>query len=560
MAELPSSPELSGIPAAHAQPKSRWTFQVVWLIPIVSAIIGGYVAVKAILDRGPVITITFQNAEGLEAGKTKLKYRDVDVGLVKNVTLGKDLKSVIATAELIKDATPFLVDDCRFWVVRPRISGGVVSGLGTLLSGAFIGVDAGKSNQSRRDFQGLEAPPVVTIDTPGREFVLRSKTMASVDSGSPVFFRQLRVGQVTSYSLDDDGAGVSLKVFVNEPYDKFVTSNTRFWKASGVDMTLDANGIKLEMESVISLLVGGIAFETPDGGATFKVADANSSFALFPNRNEAMKNPDTELFPSVMVFNESARGLVKGAPVDFRGIIVGEVSAVKVDVDPKSGQIVIPVEVNLYPSRLRSASRARLGPSDEEGKRRFVGDLVARGLRAQLRSGSLITGQLYIALDFFPNATKTAVNWTSVPVELPTTPGARQELQTVIAGVAAKFERLPLDEIGQDARKALVSMDQLLKGVNTDVTPEVRETLQNTTKLLQRLDGEVSVEARATLIDARKALVSVDRVLSSDAPLQHDTREAMQEITRAAYAFRALADYLERNPQALLVGKKADTP
>jgi len=229
-------------------------------------------------------------------------------------------------------------------------------------------------------------------------------------------------------------------------------------------------------------------------------------------------------------------------------------------VDPKSGQIVIPVEVNLYPSRLRSASRAHIGASDEEGKRRFVGDLVARGLRAQLRSGSLITGQLYIALDFFPNATKTAVNWTSVPVELPTTPGARQELQTVIAGVAAKFERLPLDEIGQDARKALVSMDQLLKGVNTDVTPEVRETLQNTTKLLQRLDGEVSVEARATLIDARKALVSVDRVLSSDAPLQHDTREAMQEITRAAYAFRVLADYLERNPQALLVGKKADTP
>jgi len=147
--------------------------------------------------------------------------------------------------------------------------------------------------------------------------------MASVDSGSPVFFRQLRVGQVTSYSLDDDGAAVSLKVFVNEPFDKFVTSNTRFWKASGVDMTLDANGIKLEMESVISLLVGGIAFETPDGSATFKVADANSSFALFPNRNEAMKNPDTELFPSVMVFNESARGLVKGAPIDFRGIVVG---------------------------------------------------------------------------------------------------------------------------------------------------------------------------------------------------------------------------------------------
>ena len=436
----------------------------------------------------------------------------------------------------------------------------MVSGLGTLLSGAFIGVDAGKSNRSRRDFQGLEAPPVVTIDTPGREFVLRSKTMASVDSGSPVFFRQLRVGQVTSYSLDDDGAGVSLKVFVNEPYDKFVTSNTRFWKASGVDMTLDANGIKLEMESVISLLVGGIAFETPDGSATLKVADANSSFALFPNRNEAMKNPDTELFPSVMVFNESARGLVKGAPVDFRGIVVGEVSAVKVDVDPKSGQIVIPVEVNLYPSRLRSASRAHIGASDEEGKRRFVGDLVARGLRAQLRSGSLITGQLYIALDFFPNATKAAVNWTSVPVELPTTPGARQELQTVIAGVAAKFERLPLDEISQDARKALVSMDQLLKGVNTDVTPEVAADASDHHEAPPAAGRGGFGRSTRDADRCTEGIGERGSVLSSDAPLQHDTREAMQEITRAAYAFRVLADYLERNPQALLVGKKADTP
>jgi paraquat-inducible protein B len=272
MAELPRNPDLAGIPEARGEPKSRWTFQVVWLIPIVSALIGGWIAVKAVLDRGPVVTITFQNAEGLEAGKTKLKYKDVEIGLVKSVSLTPDLKRVVATAELVKEVKAYLVEDTRFWVVRPRISGGTVSGLGTLLSGSYIGVDTGKSNKPRKDFDGLETPPIVTIDTPGREFTLVSDQMASADNGSPVFFRRLRAGQVTSFALNPDGKGVTLKVFVNEPYDKYVSSNTRFWSASGIDMKLDASGVTVETESLISILLGGIAFETPeDTGAIVPV-------------------------------------------------------------------------------------------------------------------------------------------------------------------------------------------------------------------------------------------------------------------------------------------------
>ena len=235
-------------------------------------------------------------------------------------------------------------------------------------------------------------------------------------------------------------------------------------------------------------------------------------------------------------------------------------SAIKIDVDPKTRQIVVPVEVNLYPARLRTASRTHMPEKDRESSRAFVNELVANGLRAQLRSGSLITGQLYIALDFFPQAKKATVNWASRPIELPTTPGARQELQAALAAVVSKIERLPLDEISEHARSALLNMDNALKSVNSDIAPDLRQTLQSSTKLLQRLDGEVSVEARTTLVEARKALVSAERLMSSDAPLQHDTREAMQEIARAAYAFRVLADYLERNPQALLLGKKSEAP
>ncbi|MGZ8267751.1 MAG: PqiB family protein [Burkholderiales bacterium] len=560
MSEPRPDPGLSAIPEAHAEPKSRWSFQVVWLIPLVSALIGGSLAIKAILERGPVVTVMFQNAEGLEAGKTKLKYKNVDIGLVKSVSLAPDLKHVVTTAELVKDFAPYLVEDTRFWVVRPRISGGTVSGLSTLLSGSYIGVDTGKSDKARRDFKGLDRPPVVPVDTPGREFVLHSEHMASVDSGSPVFFRRLRVGEVTSYALNDDGKGVTLKVFVHQPYDKYVTSNTRFWKASGIDMTLDATGIKVEMESVVSILLGGISFETPEESKTLVAASSNMAFALFANRVEAMKNPETEVLKLVAVFNESARGLSRGAPVDFRGIVVGEVAAVQVDVDSKTRQIVVPVDVNIYPERMRKHARTDMGRKDLEGQRKFISDLVARGMRAQLRSGSLITGQLYIALDFFPQAPRKAMNWAASTAELPTAPGARRELQAAIASVAAKIDRFPLEEIGKDARAALSSAERLFTHVDTDVAPDLRQTLQSGTKLLQRLDSELAVEARTTLIEARKALVSADKLLSAEAPLQQDTRDAMREIARAAQAFRVLADYLERHPQALLLGKKEDAP
>jgi paraquat-inducible protein B len=561
MAERPGNPDLSAVPHARTEPTTRWKFQVVWLIPIVSALIGAWIAVKAVMDRGPVVTITFQNAEGLEAGKTKLKYKDVDIGLVKTVSFSEDMKRVLATAELVKTVTPYLVEDTRFWVVRPRIAGGTVSGLGTLLSGSYIGVDTGKSRKAQRAFEGLETPPIVTVDTPGREFVLVADQMASVDTGSPLFFRRLRAGQVMSYALNPDGKGVTLKVFVNEPYDKYVSSNTRFWSASGIDMKLDASGVTVETESLISILLGGIAFETPEESEAIVPIKAEQTFPLFANRAEAMKHPDANVMRFVLVFNESARGLLPGAPIDFRGIVVGEVKTIQVDVDPKTKQVVVPVEIDIYPMRMARASRRNADRTfDLERARNTISAMVGNGMRAQLRSGSLLTGQLYVALDFFPQARKASMNWSGDVVELPTTPGTKQEIQDAVSAVAAKLEKLPIEEIGKDVRTALSSADRLLKRVDTDVAPDLKQTLQTGTKLLQRLDGEVSVEARTTLIEARKALASADRLLSVDAPLQHDTRQAMNEIARAAYAFRVLADYLERNPQALLLGKKGDAP
>jgi paraquat-inducible protein B len=540
MARPPEQPE---IPEALAIRRSRWRMQLVWLVPIIAVLIGGWLAVKAVLDKGPTITVGFATGEGLEAGKTKIKFKDVDVGVVESVTLSRDHRSVIATAELSKDASNLLVDDTRFWVVRPRISGGTVSGIGTLLSGSFIGMDVGNSTASRRTYVGLETPPVFASGVPGRDFLLKAENMGSLDVGSPIFYRRLQVGQVTSYQLDPDGNGVTLHVFVNAPYDKYVKDDTRFWQASGVDVSLDATGIKVNTESLVSILIGGLAFQTPDDTATDATsapeAKAQNQYALFPDREEAMKRHDRIVDTYLFNFNESVRGLTVGAPVDFRGIVVGEVQAIYTRFDPVTKRFSIPVEIHLFPERFTSRyqSGAPAGgrlTSDPAARRQLTDFLVAHGLRAQMRTGNLLTGQLYVALDFFPNAQKATVNWSANPPELPTVPGGLQSLQDSVTSLVAKLNKIPFEGIGNNAKQTLADADVLLKQLSTEVMPQ----------------------ARSTLAAAQTALNSANNALQPDSALQQNTADTMRELGRTAAAFRTLADYLERHPEALIRGKE----
>jgi paraquat-inducible protein B len=524
-------------PEAVAAPRSRWRVQLVWLVPLVAVLIGGWLAVQSILEKGPTITISFLTGEGLEAGKTKIKFKNVDIGVVKKVALSPDDKSVVATAELSRDASKMLVDDTRFWIVRPRISGGTVSGIGTLLSGSYVGVDIGSASKARSDFVGLESPPVFASGVPGREFVLKSADLGSLDIGSPVFFRRLQVGQITSYALDPDGTGMTLHVFVNAPYDKYVTNATRFWHASGVDVSLDTTGVKVNTESLVSILIGGLAFQDPPDVVDKTEAAAQRQFELFSDRAEAMKRHDKIVDTYVLNFTESVRGLTVGAPVDFRGIVVGEVAAIYTHFDPATKQFSIPVEVHIFPERFTSRYQSGgTGGRVVQDRHQFGDFMVEHGFRAQLKTGSLLTGQLYVALDFFPAAPKAKIDWSGNPPELPTMPGNLQGLQDSITSLVAKLNKIPFETIGKDLHQTLADADGLLKTLNTQVAPE----------------------ARATLAAARDALVAANRTLQPDSALAQSTTDTMRELARTAASFRALADYLERHPEALIRGKTED--
>ncbi|MBC3862048.1 MCE family protein [Undibacterium jejuense] len=536
------------IPTVNVHSRRRLP-SVVWIVPFIAALIGLWLVIHSITSQGPVITITFKSAEGLEVGKTKLRYKDVDVGQVKAISLSSDRKNVIVTAQLIKSAADILATDTRFFVVRPRISGGSVSGLSTLLSGAYISVDVGVAKDSTDEFTGLETPPLVTRDSVGHEFILHGKQIGSINYGSPVYFRHIDAGHVTQYSLDKDGKGITLRVFIDAPYDQYVNTQTRFWHASGVEVSLDANGVKVATESLTSILDGGLAFQDVDDAPPgLKPADNGTVFSLFENREHAMRSPDTRVRSYVMYFKDSLRGLSKGAPVDLHGIVIGEVKSIGVDFSESGDVPRFPVEVSIYPDRLRSQLRNGAQAPDDDTARKehaLLDRLVAKGLRAQLKSGNLLTGQLYVALDFFTDAPPAKINWNSdVPV-LPSNNGGLAEIQDTVGRIAKKIDKLPFEQLSGELLTAMTKLNK---------------TLENTEKLSRHLDTEVTPELTSTLKEARATLTSANAVLSEDAPVQQDLREALKQVSKSARSLANFADTLERHPDALVFGKEKVKP
>jgi paraquat-inducible protein B len=532
------------IPQAIARDKGKRSFPFVWIVPVVALAVGGWIALKNVWETGPTITIQFTSAEGIEAGKTRIRHKAVEIGTVKSVKLSDDNKAAIVTAEMDRHASDtFLREDARFWVVRPRIAGGQVSGLTTLLAGSYIGADPGKSENSKRFFVGLETPPVITSDIPGRQFVLRAENLGSLDVNSPVYYRGVLAGRVVSADLAKDGKTVEVGVFVHSPFDRFVTTETRFWNESGVDLSLDAAGVKLNTESLITLLLGGIAFESPPDGNAGQPAQAQAQFALFENRNDALKRHESVLQPVIMKFTQSVRGLAVGAPLDFRGITAGEVRRIDLEYDPRNVRFLIVVEANLFPERLRSRYRdpARRALPELEPPQRLQ-RFIEHGFRAQLRSSNLLTGQQYVVLDFFPKAQKAAARVEGGVVEIPTISGGFGELQESLQNIASRLEKVPFDKVAEDLRKALQSLDTTLKKADG---------------LIGQLQAEIAPELRATLEQARRTLGGAETALGSDSPLQGDLRETLLEVTKAAESVRALTDYLERHPESLLRGKRS---
>jgi paraquat-inducible protein B len=533
------------LPHAVADSPRRKSLPFVWILPALVVVVAAIVVVQQKLAQGPSVDIYFQGADGIEANKTKIRYKDVDIGDVTDIHVSKDRKKVVVTARIHRDAREYLVEDSRFWVVRPRFAGGNISGLGTIVSGAYIAVDVGHSSAERRNFDGLEVPPIVTSDLPGREFVLHAEELGSLSVGSTVFFRHISAGQVVAYTLDPGGTSVTIKVFVYEPYDRYVTAATRFWQASGIDMSVNSDGVKLRTESLASILEGGVAFQTL-AGTTDAPAAADTAFTLFTDQERALRQTDTEVRTFVMYFGGSLRGLSAGAPVDLRGITIGEVKGLSAEYERDAGRLRFPVEVDIFPQRIHGLGRRdhqAAAQSDTAG-RALLDSLVAHGMRAELKTGSLLTGQKYVALDFHTDLPPDHVGWDASPPVFPTAAGALDEIQDSVGSIAKKLGKLPLDQITARLMATMATLD---------------DTLKNADRLIRQFDGTIAPQISETLKEAQGAMKNAREVLGQDAPLQSDLSATLLELSRAAKSVSALVDYLERHPEALLRGKPGES-
>jgi paraquat-inducible protein B len=522
---------------------------LIWILPAVVILAGAFVVIHEKLAEGTDIEIRFQDAEDLEANKTKIRYKEVEIGEVRDVHVAADRKEVIVTAAIHRDASEYLVTDTRFWVVRPRVSAAGVTGLGTLVSGAYISVDVGKSPTRSKQFVGLEVPPIVTAGLRGRGFVLHADDLGSLSIGSLVFYRHIVAGQVVGYALDPGGGGVTLKIFVNAPFDAFVTAGTRFWQASGIDMSINSDGVKLRTESLTAILQGGVAFQALPGSAPTTVP-VDASFTLYLDEDRAMRPTETEIRSFVMYFKGSLRGLSAGAPVELHGIGVGEVRSVDVEYDPDAGALRFPVAVDLYPQRIRGRkARGAQAPvvqrAPEAASRTLIDSLVAHGLRAELKAGNLLTGQKYVDLDMHPDAPAETVWWNEQPSVFPTVSNGLDEIQDSLGTIARKLSKVPFDQISYRLLSTMTSLEQ---------------TLKSTDQLMRHVDGSIAPQVQATLAEAQAAMKNAKELLAQDAPLQSDLGATLLQLSRAAKSISALVDYLERHPESLLHGKPGDSP
>jgi paraquat-inducible protein B len=533
MSATPTPPSEQELPAPMVQNR-RWMPRLVWVVPIAAAVIGISLLIRNWQNEGPQIAISFLSGEGVQVGKTLIKYRDVTVGRVSDVVLSADHQTVVVTADLSKGAASLLKEDTQFWIVRPRIGVGTVSGLDTLLSGVYIGMKTGVAAARVRQFVGLENPPALSHGPRGRELQLHAARAGSLSIGAPVYFRQFQVGRVIDENLLPDGS-TRVSAFVDAPYDGFVKPVSRFWNASGIDVRLGADGLNVQTESLAAVLAGGIAF---DDGPLEAVTAATmpGDFVLYKNETEAMAPPDGDPHYVRMRFSQSLRGLEVGAPVEFVGVNIGSVIAVDLGYESHDRSFPVIVTAKLYPHRMGQAYAlltAQGKTESDDTLAAFVGTLVSRGLRAQPRSASLLTGKLYIALDFLPASSRTAFDSSIRPLELPTVDGTFQELEAGVGRLVKKVNDLPLEQIAADLHTDLNDLHETLTELHAQVLPNATDTLSA----------------------LHRTLDSAGRTLDAESPLQLGLTETLSDARSTLQAVRELADYLDRHPDALLRGR-----
>jgi paraquat-inducible protein B len=518
--------------------KPHGRFSPVWLVPIVAAVLVAYLGYSAIATRGPTITLTLATADGLTVDQTQVKHKNVTVGTVDSISLAQDLKSVIVKVRMVGGTDAMLTDKARFWVVRPRLSAGSLTGIETLVTGSYIEVDPGDAGGNKeRSFKALAEPPGRQSDEPGNVFVLNAKHLGSLGTGSPIYYRDVEVGEVLSYDLGNGLGPVAMRIFVREPYDKFVHSETQFWNASGLSLSMGAEGMHLELQSIQTLLSGGIAFETPRTNEKGDPAAENTKFDLYEDKATADNALYRENIPYVSYFHTSVQGLSRGSPVQISGVQVGSVSDVKLVYDVAERGMIARVAFALQPERVLTKSSGEASVTSADVRKAFSDG----AMHVTLEASNFLTGTKDLSIVYAKDKGAGALPKEGDALVLPSEGGGLDGLTSSLADIAAKVDKIPFQRIGDHADATLATLQHLVSEVDTNVGPALKELPGIADQMAQAAKG------------ANGALGPSGYGQNSE--FQHSMERLMREVNDAARSFRVLADYLERHPESLIRGR-----
>jgi len=557
----------------------------IWIIPLVAVVLGIWMVIYSFMTEGPEIEITFKTATGLVAGKTKVKFRNIELGMLQEITLSEDLESVVALVKLEREALPLLREDTRFWVVRARIGGEGISGLDTLLSGAYIEFAPGNSKTKSKTFIGLEQPPLTPVGAHGLRLILLSDSATSLSSGDSVLYHGFKVGRLESVIFDPETRKFRNIIFIDAPYHTLVDSAVRFWDVSGISISIDAKGVEVSTGSLDTLLRGGIAFATPPGANPGNPVENETEFQLFASYDAVLDAPYVHRSYYVVEFTQSLKGLLPGAPVEYRGIRVGTVERILARElftqqmrDPlRFVGAAIPVLIYIEPAAAFMPDSA----DSLEIVTEIIQTGIKQGMRATLNTASLLTGAQYVALDFFADEPLAEQGEFEGYTTIPTVATGLGQLEHKISVLLDKVTRLPLDRTVNSTNQALAELNRtlaalraLLDDESTRAVPaELEASLAALRALLddestRAVPGELQASlaalrvildddsARAVLGEMEATLAAARVQLRGETPEIHQLSLTLREVGNAARALRQFLEFLEQNPESLLQGKR----
>lgn len=550
----------------NAQPVIRRGSRLnkVWIVPFIAILLGGWLVKRTLDERGEVVTILFETADGLTANKTEVKCRNVTIGLVEDIRLTKDLK-VEVSVRIKPGQLDLIRDDSKFWVERARVQGASVSALDTLVKGAFIGLDPGTGEQGTRNFKGFETPPVTPSSVEGLRLTLTASDPGSIAIGSGIYFQNILIGKVERRTFKADRKLIEFGVFVEEEFASLITRNTHFWRNSGISVSVGADGFDVNLPSLDSLVSGRISVGIPEGLLPGDDVDDDARFALYESLEQAKQSSFDEGVEFLLLSDKSLRGLKVGSPVEFRGLKVGHVGRISYDLVEESEILKIPILVQLDDRLMRTHFPSHIIDEGHQGLEKAF----QQGLRASIRSSNLLTGQMYVDLDYQPDASPAQLERIGKYVVIPTIETGLGGLEEKVAALLDKFNRLDLEGLvasvsntSDEATETLGNINRSLTS-NSGVVADARKTLQEMTETLTSVREILASEDTKNLPgDLRKTLASVNATLeplSNNGAIYGDLKRTLDELRGAVRSIERMATEISDKPNSLLFGKNPGT-